>query len=82
MDLTTLIRRNCEEHPEIIEKVYGELVSKKFREDYGYSQNKVEAIVNNYLSDTTDEKHKAEFTKMQTCRSTCKVEIKEILQMA
>lgn len=79
MDLTTLIRKNCEKHPEIVEKVYGELVSKKFRRKY--SQDKAEAVINNYLSDPTNETYLAEFTEMQAYRGVCKTEARAEMGM-
>lgn len=79
MDFTTLIRKNCEEHPEMREKVYGELVSKKFRRRY--SQDEAEAVINNYLSDPTNQKYIKEMTAMQSYREECKAEAKTEMGM-
>lgn len=52
------------------EKYYGQLVSKYVRERY--TENDVEAILNNYLNDMTNEKYKAEFDALQVYRNECK----------
>ena len=44
-----------------------------------YSQSKVEAVMNNYLDDMTNEKHKAEFDELQDYRKACKQEAKRLL---
>lgn len=69
-----LAQKNKERNPEAFERAYGALVSNKFRR--GYSQSKVEAIINNYLSDPTNETYLAEFTEMQAYRKACKEEAK------
>lgn len=53
---------------------YDDLVSMFIRERY--SQDNVEAIINNYLSNP--EKHKAEFDEMQAYRLGCKERAREI----
>lgn len=81
MDFTTteLLRKNCEAQPEIVEKVYGELVSQKFRRRY--SQDEAEAVINNYLSDPTNQKYIKEMTAMQAYREECKAEAKTEIGM-
>lgn len=53
---------------------YEELVSQFIREKY--SQDEVEAIINNYLSNA--EKYKAEFDELQAYRLECKARAKNI----
>ena len=69
-----LVKKNRERDPEGFESIYGALVSHKFRRKY--SQSKCEAVVNNYLSDPTNEVYLAEFTEMQAYRKACKEEAK------
>lgn len=57
---------------------YGELVERLVRKRY--SQSQVEAIINNYLDDSENEQHKAEFLEMQAYRKQCKAEAKKILR--
>ena len=56
---------------------YGELVEQLVRKRY--SQSQVEAIINNYLDDSENEQHKAEFLEMQAYRKECKSKAKEII---
>lgn len=65
-----LAQKNREINPESWEQLYGVIVSKKFREKY--SNDKCEAVVNNYLDDPTNEKYCAEFREMQEYRKQCK----------
>lgn len=57
------------------ETYYGNLVSKKIRSRY--SQDEVEALTSNYLSDPS--KYKAEWDEFQAFRSKCKEEAKKEL---
>ena len=54
---------------------YDEAVSIEFRKKY--SQDKVEAIINNYLLDQADPLFAKEFQEMQTYRAECKKYVKE-----
>ena len=57
---------------------YEELVSGMIREKY--TQPNVEAILANYLNDTTNETYKNEFTEFQTYRELCKNKAKEFIE--
>lgn len=70
MNPKDLIAKNKTVEPEAAERAYGYLVEKEFRKKY--SQSQVEAIVNNYLLDPTNESYKAEMDKMQAYRIECK----------
>lgn len=60
----------------IISTDKGEIVNNIIRERYSASQ--VEAIVNNYLSDTTNEKYLKEFNDMQEWRKQAKSIAKKV----
>jgi hypothetical protein len=60
----------------IISTNKGEIVNNIIRERYSASQ--VEAIVNNYLSDTTNEKYLKEFNDMQEWRKQAKSIAKKV----
>lgn len=53
------------------QKRYGKLVARLVRERY--SQDEVEAIVNNYLSDPQDGTYQLEFSELQAYREQCKI---------
>lgn len=59
------------------EQVYEQLVTTMIRSKY--TQNVVEAIINNYLSDMDNEKYKKEFDDMQLFRKECKNNIKALI---
>lgn len=59
------------------ERLYEQLVTNLIRERY--SQNAIEAIINNYLSDMNNEKYKKEFDDMQLFRKECKNNIKALI---
>lgn len=59
------------------EQVYDQLVTNLIRKRY--SQNSIEAIINNYLGDTTNEKYIKEFNEMQSFRKQCKAQAKTII---
>lgn len=65
-----LVLKNREKDSAAYEKLYGKLVSDRFRKRY--SQDMVEAIINNYMSEPSDEKYIAELKEMQEYRSECK----------
>lgn len=54
---------------------YDEAVSAEFRKEY--SQDRVEAIINNYLLDPTNLLFAQEMQEMQDCRARCKAFVKE-----
>ena len=61
-------------------KLYPQLVNYLIRQKpNGYSQSEVEAIMNNYLDDMTNEKHITEFRELQDYRIACKQEAKRLL---
>lgn len=60
----------------IISTNKGEIVNNIIRERYSASQ--VEAIVNNYLSDTTNEEYLKEFNDMQEWRKQAKSIAKKV----
>lgn len=68
----TEIQRKLAELNGMQAEVYAQEVSRLFRKKY--TQNAVEAIINNYLLDTTDERYMAEFLEMQEYRASCKAE--------
>lgn len=78
MNYNELLKKNMEVVPQIYDQTYGRLVGEKFRAKY--SQDNVEAIINNYLLDPENEKYKAEFTAMQEYRKLCKEQAKEELK--
>ena len=53
------------------QKRYGKLVARLIREKY--SQDEVEAIINNYLFDPQDETYRLEFSELQKYREECKI---------
>ena len=52
---------------------YKKLVARFIREKY--SQDDVEAIINNYLCDPQDEKAQLEFSELQVYREKCKIKV-------
>ena len=60
----------------VISTYRGEIVNNIIRERYSASQ--VEAIVNNYLSDTTNEEYLKEFNDMQEWRKQAKSIAKKV----
>lgn len=60
-----------EELDKLKEKRYGKLISRLVRQRY--SQDDVEAIVNNYLSDPQDGTYQLEFRELQAYREQCKI---------
>ena len=59
--------------------IYGSVINDLFRQRY--SQDKVEAINNNYLDDMTNEEHIKERNDMKAYRKQCKLEAKRILEI-
>ena len=55
---------------------YGIAVHKFIRQYYG--EDRVEAILNNYIANPSDE-HKADFNDLQFCRASAKAYAKQIL---
>ena len=54
-----------------LDALYSQTVQSLIRKKY--PQDVVEAILNNYLNDPTNEKHKAEFFALQAYREECKI---------
>ena len=75
-----LAQKNREVNPESWDELYGLIVSRKFRERY--SNDKCEAIVNNYLDDPTNAEYLAEFKEMQEYRKQCKALAKSEMGIA
>jgi hypothetical protein len=65
-----LAQKNREVNPESWDELYGVIVSREFRKKY--SNDKCEAVVNNYLDDPTNEEYLTEFRQMQEYRKYCK----------
>lgn len=59
--------------------IYGSVINDLFRQRY--SQDKVEAINNNYLDDMTNEEHIKERDDMKAYRKECKKAAKRILEI-
>lgn len=74
-----LAKKNKEVSPKSWEDLYGHLVTKEFRKKY--SADRVEAIVNNFLDDPTNEKYIAELREMQEYRKQCKAKVKAELKI-
>ena len=55
---------------------YGEAVDRELRKRY--PQRAVEAIINNYLSDSNNAEYVREFNEMQAYREQCKAYVKEM----
>lgn len=56
----------------VLDKEYGQRVSYLIRRKY--HQTDVEAILNNYMDDPTNEKYAAEFKNLQAFRAECKMQ--------
>ena len=69
-----LARKNKEEKPKSWEVLYGHRVTAEIRKKY--SRDQIEAIVNNYLDDPTNETYAAEFKALQEYRKHCKAVVK------
>ena len=69
-----LINANAQKDPSSLEDVYGAKVTEILREKKGYSQSRVEAIVNNYLDDPSDPKYLREMRMLQIARKESKTE--------
>lgn len=78
MRFLKLAQKNKEVNPESWERLYETEITRRIRKKY--DQNKVEAILNNYLADPTNEKHAAEFKAFQEYRMQCKAEVKAEMQ--
>lgn len=75
MDFSKLYQANRNEHPKAYEAAYGAIVVRKL-EEKGYDSNKIQAIINNYLDDPTNEKYVEKFKTLQEVRKLCKSEAK------
>ena len=70
-----LAQKNKEANPQSWDELYAIRVHNEMRKRY--SQDQVEAIINNYLDDPSNEKYCAEFRAMQDYRKQCKERAKE-----
>lgn len=55
---------------------YGEAIDREFRKKY--PQRDVEAIINNFLADPSNDEYVREFDEMQAYREWCKAYVKEM----
>lgn len=76
IEKSNILRLITDKYIFIISIDKGEIVNNIIRERYSASQ--VEAIVNNYLSDTTNEKYLKEFNDMQEWRKQAKSIAKKV----
>jgi hypothetical protein len=74
-----LAQKNKAAKPESFETLYGHQVTREIRKEY--SQDRIEAIVNNYLDDPSNPAHAAEFKALQEYRRACKAKVKAELGM-
>lgn len=63
-------QRKLTEKNGTLDALYSQTVQKLVRKKY--PQDVVEAILNNYLNDPSNEKHRAEFFTLQAYREECK----------
>jgi hypothetical protein len=69
-----LARKNKEVDIQSWDALYGRCVTVEVRKVY--SQDKIEAIINNYLDDPLNEKYAKEFKALQEYRKQCKAKVK------
>ena len=62
-----------------INQIKNELINKKIRERY--SQDEVEAIINNYLDEPSNSQYLKEFQELQNYRKSVKNDIKRELEI-
>ena len=74
-----LILKNKDVRPDQFEKQYGKYVSSLFR--LKYNQDKVEAVVNNYIEDPDNEEYSVEMRAMQDYRRECKLKAKTLFKI-
>jgi hypothetical protein len=75
MNFKKLYQANKNKHPEAYEAEYSAIVERNLKNE-GYPLGKIQAVMNNYLDDPTNEKYVAEFKKLQEVRKACKAEAK------
>lgn len=80
MKHSKLLKKNKEYAPKTFEAVYGFCVEKEL-EKRGYTVGRIQAIINNYLGDPSNDKYVKEFTDLQNCRNKCKAKIKAELEI-
>ena len=68
--------REAAQRAEWLNITYGDAVNNEVRRKY--SQQAVEAIINNYLADSTNAEHVREFFELQEYREQCKAYVKEM----
>lgn len=76
MENRRLLKLNATLDNRVLDEAYGRIVSRLVRKKY--SQSKIEAILNNYLTDPNDAEYRDEFFKLQSYRKECKAEAKKI----
>lgn len=69
-----LANRNRIYDPQSWDNLYGKMVTKEIRKVY--SQDQIEAIINNYLDEPSNPKYLKEFTDLQNYRKSCKTKVK------
>ena len=75
----TTRQRYLAEQNNTLEAEYGALVSRLIRKKY--SQQDIEAIINNYLANPENEKYRKEFLDLQEYRALCKEQAKSTLHI-
>lgn len=81
MKFLNLLNKNKEAEPKTYEAVYGSMVEKELKKE-GYTPRDIQAILNNFLAEPTNEKYIKEFMKLQECRKQCKAKIKNKLEIS
>ena len=76
MEHWRLLKKNYELDARVLDQAYARAVSANIRKKY--SQDAIEAILNNYLLDPTDPKYRSEFMELQEFRKDCKERAKEV----
>ena len=75
-----LAHKNEQASPGSIDKLYASLVAAEIRKKY--SQDRIEAILNNYMDDPHDVEYLLEFRELQEYRKSCKARIKSELNIS
>ena len=79
MSLIKLLQKNKEKEPKTYDAIYGSMVENELKKE-GYSTSKIQAIINNFLSEPDNEQYSLEFWDLQKCRKECKERIKNQLK--
>jgi hypothetical protein len=75
-----LMEKNEEMSPGSKKELYASLLAKEIHKKY--SPDKIEAILNNYISDPDDVEYLLEFRELQEYRKSCKARIKSELNIS